>query len=203
MRVHPFRPSIALPDHISELRTLIYEGRMCLTDEFNILSGAIYSSKELKALADKFSYEALGYHSLKKGPGTPERSPIAEYKDGVIEEIRQDPDLVIFEPAWRDLFQSFAFEMASCMGSAFEVRIKCLDYTKELFHTDSGFIIGIQPLSDHGHERLSTVCKGRDNRRIESKGELVISTPALKHTWPVSGMPRMGLAATQYARHLG
>lgn len=214
MREHPLNKSIAMPDCLSQLRALKYEGELTLTDELKTFSGLIYKSDALLEISTMFNYEAMGHGCLIAGCNMNERAPVAEYIDGRVGPVRQgnfypdrdfeevdlDPDLKRYEPVWRTLFEKFSYEVASCFGNKFELRLKCLEYDEENFHQDPDFIIAIQPM---GKGRKSTICvdeKGGDIR--PESGELIVTTPALKHSWPVSKMPRLGLAATLYPHHL-
>lgn len=187
---------------------------MCLTDEIRPFSGAIFKSPALDSLATRFTYEAMGYECLVEGGGFNKRAPIAEYKDEEVEVIQQaifnrddiftianlEDDLIRFEPVWRNLFEGFSFEVASFLGPRFELRLVPLVYDMEDFHFDKDFIIAMRPM---GEGRESTICKDKNGKNIYSRsGEMVVTTPVLEHSWPVSKIPRLGLAATLYPHHL-
>ena len=203
-----------MPDCLSQLRALIHDNRMTLTDEKREFSGVIYKSADLRSLSTMFTYEAMGYSYLLEKELQGQRAPVVEYNHGKIETVREavfsehkdfdlldlESDLVRFEPVYKTLFERFGYEVASFMGPRFEMRLMPLAYKAEYFHFDDDFIIALQPMGD-GVD--STVCKDSQGNRIDSKsGEMVVTTPALEHSWPATDKPRLGLAATLYRHHL-
>lgn len=205
MKTHPLHPQIAMPDHLSQLRIFKDEGKLYLTDEKRIYIGAVYKSEKLAELSQAFNYGAAGYDVLKTGSPMGERIALAQYKNYELQCIKQghpkkteeikvrdlEPDLMKYEENWTSLFNKFAWETGAIAGNNFEVRLTCLQFNQEGFHFDKD-IVGVLPC---GKGRLGTIFKGPNGEIIRTgENELVINTPQLEHSWPVSDIPRAGLA---------
>jgi hypothetical protein len=208
---HPRDPAIALPDNIGELRALKYGDRICLTDEFNVFSGAICASPVLTEMARRHSYDALGYAVIKEGPGMHERGPIADFTRGALGPLQQanylpglgriqvtplDADLAPYRAAWENLFADFTREMTPVMLDDFEVRLKILEFDSVWRHEDKD-MVGVLPL---GKGTPSTILYAPDDAALAPvDNEFVLTSPGHPHSWPACDRPRLGLAVTKYA----